>query len=121
MASVARDTGAGGPGKKEGFGFHLSLAQWKDSKPAELGTALANAHVAGDGQNQDRRVVSTSLEPPLRKAEGSLALSRHNCLAPHTYPGVHPLEGRVAVMGGWQLIDISCFKNKVLGSALTLT
>jgi hypothetical protein len=124
QAGVARDKGAGGPGKKkkkkrkekEGFGFHLPIAQWKDSR---AGSALASAHVTEDGQNQDTQVVSTSLAPPLRKAEGGLASSRHTCLAKHAYPSI-PGDGRVAVMGGWQLINISCFKNKVLGLALTL-
>lgn len=116
MASVARDKGAEGPVKKA---LDFTIAQWKDSKPAELGTALASAHVAGEGQNQGTQVVSTGLAPPLRKAEGGLASSRHSCLAEHTCPSI-PSEGRAAGLGAWRLIDISCFKNKVLGLALTL-
>lgn len=65
---MARDKGAGGPGKKEGFGFHLSIARWKDSKPAELGTAR-------------RRKLSPPAWHHLSKAEGGLASSKHNCLA----------------------------------------
>lgn len=63
--------------------------------------------------------MSTGLAPPLRKAEGGLASSRHICPAQHTCPSI-PGERRVAVMGAWRLIVISCFKNKVLGLALTL-
>lgn len=64
----------------------MSVAQWKDSKPAELGSALASVHVAEDDQNQDTQVVSTSLAPPLRKVEGGLASSRRTCLAKHGLP-----------------------------------
>lgn len=63
------------------------------------------------------QVVSTSLAPPLRQR---VAWHPVGVSPGEAYLPIHPSEGRVAVMGAWQPIDLSCFKNRVLGLALTL-